>query len=144
MATNKIIVGTPAQNRHKISALRLAGIVDSPVMSPGIRMNTEATTDAILLPPGCILYQVALWCYGSAISSADISIGTVGDIGKFIASCSAMDADEVRIAGVVATNQLGVHGGCYFDDGGVIQIAPATGATADSTVKVLAWYSGSA
>lgn len=141
---NKIIVGTPKQNRHAISALRLQGIVDSPIVSGSLRVSTVGTLDGVEVPPGAIVYRIGLWNYGSAITGASLKVGTVGDIEKFFERVSAMDENEIRIAGVVGTNQASVVGGCYFESGGVIQLAMHAGGTDEGSVKLLVWYTGSA
>jgi len=123
------------------SSIRAQGLVDSPLISSGIRIGTAGTTNAVEIPPLSIVTKVGLWNTGTAISGATLCVGVEGTIDKFLDSVSTIAANDIKMSGLAGAVNADPVGGAYFASGGVIQLGVGAG-TDDSTVKVLVWYTG--
>ena len=140
MATDRVYLGNKS-NKLQMSSIRAQGLLDSPVISSGIRVNASATTDAVEVPPLAIVHKVGIWASATAIAAATLSVGVASTIGKFLDSVTTIAANDVIYSGLEGTVDADPVGGAYFPSGGVIQLAVGAG-TLDSTVKIMVWYTG--
>ena len=141
MSTDRVYLGNK-KNKFQMSSIRLQGMCDSPLVSSGIRVNSSATTNAVELPPLSIVHKVALWASATALASVSIDVGVESTIDKFLDGVTDVAANDIKYSGLAGGVNADPVGGAYFASGGVIQLAVGAGATMDSTVKVLVWYTG--
>jgi len=141
MATDRIYLGN-RNNKLQMDSIRLQGLCDSPFVSSGIRVNASATTNAVEVGPGVIVYGVGVWACATAIASASINVGVSGVIDKFLDGVTTIAANDIVMSGLGGTVDADPVEGAYFPSGGVIQLSVDSAATLDSTVKVLVWYTG--
>ena len=141
MSTDRVYLSNK-NSKLEISSIRLQGLCDSPLISSGIRINASATTDAVEIPPLAIVHQVALWASATALASVSVNVGVASTVDKFIDGVTDLAANDIVFSGLAGTVAADPVGGAYFASGGVIQLSVDGGATMDSTVKVLVWYTG--
>ena len=141
MSTDRVYLGNK-NNKLQMSSIRLQGLCDSPLISSGIRVNSSATTNAVEVPPLSIVHEVGLWASATALASVSIDVGVEGTIDKFLDGVTDVAANDIKYSGLAGGVNADPVGGAYFASGGVIQLAVGAGATMDSTVKVLVWYTG--
>jgi len=139
--TDRIYFGNHTDKFHT-SSIRAQGIVDSPLISSGIRIGTAGTTNAVEVPPLSIITRVGLWNTGTAIAGATLNVGVTGTIDKFLDGVSTIASNDIKMSGLGGTVNADPVGGAYFASGGVIQLSVGASGTDDSTVKVLVWYTG--
>ncbi len=125
---------------YRVDKDKFKANLESPLISAAISVKTAGTTNAVEVPPGAIVHEVKMWNIGTALASVDVSVGTVGAIGKFIASVTTMAGNEIKKSGLGGTVAAAPISGCYFSSGGVIQLGVASGATDNGRVKILVYY----
>uniref|UniRef100_A0A6M3IUN4 Uncharacterized protein n=1 Tax=viral metagenome TaxID=1070528 RepID=A0A6M3IUN4_9ZZZZ len=140
--TDRVYMGLPQSNERETTHFRAKAVVKSPLISTGIRIGTAGTTNAVDVPPGAIVYRVGLWNAGTAIAGATLSVGVVGVIDKFLGVVSTIAAADIVFSGLAGGVNADPVGGAYFASGGTIQLGVAALGIADSTVKILVWYTG--
>lgn len=139
MSTNKVFLGQ-GQDKFKTNPFRAQALSDCPIVSAGVRIGTAGTTNMVEVPAGAIVTHVELWNTGTAFTGADLNVGVVGVIDKFIDGVTTIASNDIVKSGLAGGVAADPVSGAYFPSGGVIQLGVTTGT--DSTVKVLVWYTG--
>ena len=137
--TDRFYIGGK-KNWTKISSIRLRGLLESPLRSASLRIATVGTQNAVDVPPGAIVYKVALQNVGSNFTSASLSVGVSGTIDKFLDDVSTLVANDIAVSGLGGTANADPVAGAYFSSGGTIQLGVK--ATDEGSVRVLVWYTG--